>query len=296
MSNTSPSSWQQLVIETQGENAEALCEQLSECGALSVTLVDLQDEPLFQQALNETPLWQQTGIKALFSETADLATLVAQLDKPQHFQYRIEHLKEQDWVHQTQQHFPPQCFAEKLWVFPSWHEELKPEPYLNIDPGLAFGTGSHPTTALCLTWLAEHPPIDLSIIDYGCGSGILSLAALALGAQSVWAVDHDPQALTATHNNANLNEMIQPEQLHIVSPETLPKQKADLIIANILANPLIELAPTLMNHAADHTTLLLSGLLNTETDRVLNAYAPHFTLAEAREQENWMCLVLARKY
>lgn len=284
--------WSQLIINTSAEHADALSEQLMELGALSVTLIDTEDEPLFQCELNETPLWQHTSIKALFSETDDLEIIKRNLKQTTEAVIQVERVEDEDWVRKTQAHFPPQCFADHFWVLPSWHTETSKQCYIKIDPGLAFGTGTHPTTTLCLTWLAENPPTHLTVIDYGCGSGILSLAALALGAKTAWSVDHDPQAIRATQNNAALNPSIQAEQLQVVSPEDMPEITADIIIANILANPLIELAPTLIKHATPKTTLILSGLLETEIERVTDAYAEHFTVTDMKKREGWAALIL----
>lgn len=291
-------SWQQLDITTEPEHAEALADLLHECGALSVSFKDAGDQPLFQLTPEETPLWSHTQLIALFSQDQDLQTVIKTLREQPPFAIldcKISHLEEQDWVRQTQKNFPPQCFSEKLWIIPSWcnHAHYN-SPKIIIDPGLAFGTGTHPTTALCLKWLAAHAPKNLTVMDYGSGSGILALAALALGAKRVYAVDHDPQALEATQNNATLNHF-RPNALHVCLPEDVPTLKANLIIANILSQPLIELAPKISALAHRNATLLLSGLLTTEIDAIATAYASRFKVASASVKEEWAAVVLTAK-
>ncbi len=278
----------QLVIQTSAEQANQLSDFLAEEGALAVSLADAGDQPLFQEKLNETPLWRSTQINALFAEDFPLKQLIQNLEKlfsaPVH--YQIESIVEQNWVEKTQENFPARCFANRLWVVPSGVA-------LRINPGLGFGTGAHPSTALCLEWLAQQPLAHKTVIDYGCGSGILGLGALALGAEKVWAVDHDPQALTATRNNAELNSFAE-AVLSIVLPEQLPQIQADIILANILANPLCELAPQLISYLAPHGQLVLSGFLAEEIERIVNAYSPALELTSSASQENWIRLVFCR--
>lgn len=287
--------WLRLIITEVRENADFISDFLFERDALSVTLEDAGVEPLFQEGLNETPLWKNTQIHALFAEHAPVSAVMdelsAALSKP--LDYQIEHVEDQDWVQVTQQNFPAQLFANRLWILPSWQspDALTSGVILRINPGLGFGTGTHPTTSLCLNWLAQQDLTNKTVIDYGCGSGILGLAALALGAKQVWAVDHDPQALIATQNNAELNHF--PDAaLNIVLPEQFPNVQADIILANILANPLCELASQLTRHLAPHGQLVLSGFLVEETERVARAYQPALQTIDAATQDNWVRLVL----
>src|SRR3990167_6340860 len=197
--------WQQLEITTHANYAEEIADLLNEHGALSVSFNDAGNQALFQLTPDDTPLWSQTKITALFLQTVNIELILQHIKQSTShtmMDYQISTLQDQDWVRQTQQNFPPQCFSEILWVIPSWcNSNHYGNHTIKIDPGLAFGTGTHPTTALCLEWLAQHPPRDMTVIDFGCGSGILSLAALAMGAKEVYAIDHDPQALQATKNN-----------------------------------------------------------------------------------------------
>ena len=255
-----------------------------------MSLEDGGDQPLFQEMLNETPLWKDTQIHALFDESIPLdkilQELTAVLESP--IDYKIETVIEENWVEKTQQSFPARCFANRLWVVPSGI-------VLRINPGLGFGTGAHPTTSLCLEWLAMQDLNDTTIIDYGCGSGILGLAALTLGAKKVWAIDHDPQALLATRNNAELNHFAD-TTFSILLPEQLPQIQAEIILANILANPLCELAPKLINHLAPQGKLVLSGFLVEEKERIINAYCPSLQVIETTIQDNWLRVVLAKTH
>lgn len=262
--------------------------------ALSVGLVDAGDQPLFQEGLYESPVWKKIRINALFAEKnqalAAIETLKTVLDRK--FEHELEEIQQQNWVQLTQRQFSPRCFADRLWIVPAWEEgDSFSGAVLRIEPGLGFGTGSHPTTALCLDWLAQQELSGKTVLDYGCGSGILGLAALTLGAQAVWAIDHDPQALAATGNNAALN-LFSEDALHIVFPEQLPNIKADIILANILANPLCELAPHLIERLQPSGVLVLSGFLEKETDRVIEAYQPILQLIDKQIRDDWVRAVL----
>ncbi len=333
-----------LIINTD-DHIEWISDFLSAYQALAVSLQDAGEQPLFQEALNEAPLWKNTQVQGLFAEhhqaQAVIQALQTALQKV--LTYQIDSVPDQDWVQVTQNQFPPRCFANRLWVLPAWQEDFNNYPgiILRIEPGLGFGTGAHPTTGLCLNWLAQQNLQNKTVIDYGCGSGILSLAAMALGARSVWAVDHDPQALIATTDNAKLNHFspfplstasmasclypafggadarneggalraappydppwrkessLQRELLGIypVLPEQLPEIKADIILANILANPLCELAPKLMQHLNSGAFLVLSGFLSSELDRVAAAYQPPLQQFCLDMQEDWVFIVLKR--
>ncbi len=293
-------SWQQLAIVTKAEHADDIADFVTALGAVAVTLQDAADEAQFQLDPEHTPLWPRTVVVGLFELDNDVPAILARLKQmiPNDAieSEAFEVIEEQDWVRITQQHFKPQSFADKLWVYPSWLEP--PEPHdgktiLKLDPGLAFGTGTHPTTSLCLGWLAEHAPEGLRVIDYGCGSGILALASLKLGAADTWATDHDEQALLATEQNAQLNT-IDNKQLHIATPETLPAEPADLVLANILANPLVELAPKLTSLVKPGGTLLLSGILAAEESLVKTAYEPSFKFNATQELDGWLLLTGVR--
>ncbi len=278
-----------LIIDASATEADDLADLLTEQGAEAVSLEDGGNQPLFQEKLHETPLWNQTQIQALFSEKTDITKIISELIKIGFTQlnYRVESLVEENWVAKTQENFPVRCFANRLWIVPSG-------AVLRINPGLGFGTGAHPTTALCLEWLAQQELTGKTIIDYGCGSGILGLSGLALGAEKVWAVDHDPQALTATRNNTELNHF--PENaVAMVLPEQLPNLQAEIVLANILANPICELAPILISHLAPGGCLVLSGFLKNELEKVLAAYQPKLNLVATFCQDDWVMVILNGK-
>jgi ribosomal protein L11 methyltransferase len=278
----------QVIIQTTSNQAELISDLLIEQGALAASLADAGNQSLFQEQPQQTPLWENTQIKALFENDYPVADVIQHLEKllGLSLKYQVGEIAEQNWVEKTQQTFPARCFAHKLWIIPSGVT-------VRINPGLGFGTGEHPTTALCLEWLAQQELKGKRVIDYGCGSGILALSALALGAKKVWAVDHDPQALTATRNNAELNHFAA-DTLTITSPEQLPEIKADIILANILANPLQELAPKLISLLAPNGFLVLSGFFSTEVDAVVQAYQDHLTLESVIYNQNWSRVVLIK--
>lgn len=282
--------WLQLHIASNAEQADQLSDYLcNELGALAVTLNPADETPKFQLQPGDMPLWDQLIIVVLFEPETDPDHIMAQLPDCQLIHQEI--LIEKNWVHETQKNFPAKCFADKLWVLPSWDENHYPDPKIRIDPGLAFGTGNHPTTSLCLQWLADNPPTDLTVIDYGCGSGILSLAACTLGAKTVYAVDHDEQAVLATKQNAKLNTNIQ-QQLHVGSDAILPPNlQAELIIANILAESLLMLYPILLQHCRLNGTLVLSGLLESDYDKIIQCYQRSFSLIDKQLANEWLRLV-----
>lgn len=287
--------YQQITFIIEANLAEAVAQWLEENNALSVTFSEAENEPLFQVEVNEAPLWKQTKVSAFYSEDFAVTPVTNQLKKhfPELIQLSIALIEDQDWVRLTQENFPAQDYADNLWIIPSWE---KPESHcknvVRIDPGLAFGTGTHATTSMCLEYLATHPPKDLVVIDYGCGSGILALAALALGAKKVYAIDHDPQALEATQNNAELNCFVTKDNLIILGTNEIPKIKASLILANILAKPLISLSENIMNLSETNGTLVLSGLLFDEKQNVIDAYQSRCKLISAVKKEEWALLEL----
>lgn len=287
--------WLQLKFNAPSALAEALADRLTDAGALAVTLRDSHDEPLYEPAPGDTPLWTHTSVEGLFAADADIPAIVEQLHAQSGDEsvrdYTLEPLAEQAWERVCLDQFQPLDFGDTLCICPSW---LTPPDAtrvtLLLDPGLAFGTGTHPTTALCLEWLAQHPSTDLTVIDYGCGSGILALAAAKLGARSVYATDYDPQALTATRANAEKNAV----QLHTLAPEQLPALEADVLLANIIAQPLVMLAPLFAQHVRSGGQLVLSGILEQQADEVINAYLPWFSMVQKVQRENWMLLEALR--
>ncbi len=286
--------WQQLSLEAGDLDVEALSEFFSDQGAVSVTFIDAADQPLYEPDPGTTPLWSSTRVTALFESAADVASVKQQL-ATSFGTATLERLTDstiddQDWERVWLDQFRPMRFGNHLWVCPAGMRPPDDDQavIIDLDPGLAFGTGTHPTTALCLAWLDAHPPRDAAVIDYGCGSGILAIAALKLGAEAVWAVDIDPQALWASNENAERNQVA--ERLHTMLPDALPAQLCDLLLANILANPLLELAPQLAARVRPGGAVVLSGILEDQADCVHAAYARWFDMAPVQLNDGWACL------
>lgn len=276
-------------------DVELISERLEDQGALSITVVDQHDDAILEPGPGETPLWPTSIIQALFSDARDAqkawSTLGADFPTLTH---TLHEIPEQDWVRTCLDDVQPLPFGERLWVCPSWHTPPQTDAInLMLDPGLAFGTGTHPTTALCLTWLAHADLEAKTVIDYGCGSGILALAALKLGARHVHAVDLDEQALIATQSNAEKNH-IPSEKLSLSQPEKLT-QPVDLLLANILLAPLLTLESrfqALLNHQG---ILVLSGVLATQVEQLIQTYiTPDWLHLDTKIQGEW-ALVLFQK-
>lgn len=290
--------WIQLHLEVNADQAECLSNQLSEAGAAAVTLLDAADQPLFEPPPGAAPLWRQTRVSALFPADTNKDALLQVLKQnwaPEIFpSHRWEVLPEQDWERAWMAHFKPLRFGSRLWVCPSWLPPPDPEAInILLDPGLAFGTGTHPTTALCLEWLASANLGRARLIDYGCGSGILAIAALKLGAAAAVAVDHDPQALIATRTNAARNEVT--SQLQTLSPSELADIKADFLVANILAAPLLELAPRFAELVYPGAQLALSGITPHQVQPLVQAYNHWFTFEVPVVREDWALLTGYRR-
>lgn len=288
--------WFQLKIEhcPVGE-IEQFSEELEEYGALSIMLTDKNDNPVLEPEPGTTPLWPEVIIQALFSEALQAQHTRDQLAQSYpRLTLNLEILEDKDWERAWMDDFKPQRFGKRLWICPSWTAPPEPDAVnLMLDPGLAFGTGTHPTTSLCLTWLEQAELKEQSVIDYGCGSGILSLAALKLGAKEVYAVDIDQQALQATQNNA-LNNDIEKDKLLISFPDELD-QPVNLIIANILLAPLVTLKERFQNLIYPDGKLVISGLLEEQATILINAYESQFTLVGQENLNGWSLLIFARK-
>ncbi|MDF1684661.1 MAG: 50S ribosomal protein L11 methyltransferase [Legionellaceae bacterium] len=276
-------------------DVDIISEQLEEQGALSVTVVDQHDDPILEPGPGETPLWPTSIIQALFADAIEAQTAWEAL-APEYpnLTHTLQDIPEQDWVRTCLDDVQPQSFGERLWVCPSWHTPPEADVInLMLDPGLAFGTGTHPTTALCLTWLAHADLEAKAVIDYGCGSGILALAALKLGARHVDAVDLDDQALIATQSNAEKNQ-ISNEKLRLTQPEQLT-QPVDILLANILLAPLLSLEPRFQTLLNSHGVLVLSGVLATQVEQLIQAYtAPDWVHQDTQIQGEW-ALVIFKK-
>jgi ribosomal protein L11 methyltransferase len=288
-------SWLQLRLDCGKADAEALEEALLGAGALSVTLEDRAVEPMLEPALGTTPLWQAIRITGLFGADTDMQRVVDALGPlPAPAAPRIEILEDKDWEREWMQHYEPLRFGERVWICPSWKSPPDPDAVnLLLDPGLAFGTGTHPTTAMCLKALDARELRDCQVVDFGCGSGILGIAALRLGAARLLAVDNDPQALNATADNAQRNG-IDDTVLEIALPGRYKASswegQADLVLANILAGPLAALSDELCGFLRPGGELILAGLLESQADELIAHYAPRMTLRAINQQAEWVCL------
>ena len=290
--------WLHLIINSSRQSAETIEEALLDSGAVSVTFEDNADQPILEPALGETPLWQQTRITGLFDAgiSIDEVThlLAAQLGS-QLPDYRWSPLEDRDWEREWMQHYQPIRCGKHLWICPSWLAPPEPSSInMLLDPGLAFGTGTHPTTFLCLQWLDGIELAGKTVTDYGCGSGILAIAALLLGADSATCIDIDHQALLATTDNALRNKLA-PEKVLTYLPEQAPPIATDLVIANILAGPLVSLAPKLNALTLPGGALCLSGIIDTQADEVMSAYAPWFDFAHPASREQWVRLTAIKR-
>ena len=289
--------WWQVSYATDAEHAEDLSDLLSDLGAVSVTYADDADQPLFEPPPGATPLWRAVRVVGLFELDCDIdgvmAMVAARMGLVPLANDGIQLIADQDWTRAWLEHFKPMPFGSNLWVVPTAYEPPDPGAInLRLDPGLAFGTGTHATTALCLEWLADHPPAGAEVLDYGCGSGILAVAAVMLGARHAWAVDIDPQALTATRDNARLNHVADRIDTCLAKDYSAPA--ADLVIANILALPLCELAPLLARQVKSGGHIVLSGLLKEQFDQVWAAYSPYFDTPQRMERTDWCRIVAVR--
>lgn len=272
-------SWLQLKIDADKRLAPALEDLLETAGAGAVMMLDAADQPLLEPPPGATPLWDAIIVVGLFTADSEIDAVVEFLEGQlqQRLSYRVELLEDKDWERAWMDHYHPMRFGQRLWVVPSWTPPPEPDAInLLLDPGLAFGTGTHATTALCLEWLDSLDLKDKIVVDYGCGSGILAVAALLLGARKALCVDNDPQALIATRNNADRNGV--GDRIEVMMPEDVPAMQADVVVANILAGPLIQLAPALSRLTSPGGRIALSGLIRTQVEEVCAAYQPYYTL------------------
>ena len=288
------SQWIHLNIEASPQQIEHIEDAVLEAGAVSVTLQDAADQPILEPGVGETPLWDSCILTALFPASIDTHITEQQIQSNLPFSMRSswDLVEDKDWSQEWKKHFKPiACSDGRLWICPSWIDAPEPDAVnLRLDPGLAFGTGSHPTTMLCLNWLEKQTVEGKTVIDFGCGSGILGIAALLLGAEKVWAIDNDPQALLASRDNAERNG-IKDNRLITLLPEQIPAEaKADIMLANILAKPLIDLAQQISELTLSQGQLCLSGILSHQVDQVSGAYIDQFTFASPVIDDNWVQL------
>ena len=290
--------WQHLKIQIIPEHVDFIEPQLLAAGAVSITYLDAEDQPVFQEELDSTPLWDSLVLCALFEEDTELGELLSWLGGNASIVNRasleIEKIEDQAWERSWMDNFSAMQFGEKLWICPSWQEPPDPTATnIMLDPGLAFGSGSHATTALCLQWLATQDLQGKDIVDYGCGSGILAIAAALLDAQSVQGVDNDPQAVLATNDNCERNGLLQgrvgtflPEEYDSIStPESV-----DILLANILAAPLLSLASKFASLVKPKGSIILSGLLAEQADAITEVYSEWFEMSAAVQREDWIRL------
>lgn len=289
--------WLSITIETDCHHAEALADALLDAGALSASIEDADagtaaETPQFGEPGSvTTPGWERSRVIALLEENADADELIAACaplaglaDIPAYSRQTVE---EQNWVQLTQSQFDPIRVSGRLWIVPSWHQAPDPQAInLVLDPGMAFGTGSHPTTRLCLEWLERTVSPGVAILDYGCGSGILAIAAAKLGAGEVLGVDIDVQAVSAARSNAERNAVA--ARFDDSAKEI--KGQFDIVVANILSNPLKALAPAICSHVRAGGQLALSGILVEQADELIACYAPYLSLHVADTRDGWVCL------
>lgn len=289
--------WQQIkarITDTEAEQMEQLFQSL---GAVSVSFLDAEDEAVFQLEPGATPLWQQTLLSALFEQETPIEEILLTLKSASRLtdeDLLVETIEDQDWERAWMDEFKPMKFGERLWICPSW----TPPPdesavNVRLDPGLAFGSGTHPTTSLCLEWLDGEDIQGKTVIDYGCGSGILAIAAALLGAKRIIGVDNDPQAVTATENNRQENG-ISPDLLTAHLPGE-SHEPADIVIANILSGPLMELEPILSGLTKPGGKLVLSGLLNEQSRALIEAYNDDFDMEPPVVRDGWARIAGTRR-
>lgn len=285
--------WLSLKLAANQDEAEGLADALMDAGALSVSTEDRDagttaELPQFgEPGLDDPKAWNRNWVVALLDADADLPKLFARLGLPADHEHEIERVEEQDWVRLTQSQFEPIPISQRLWIVPSWHVAPDPEAItLVLDPGLAFGTGSHPTTRLCLQWLEANLAGGETVLDYGCGSGILAIAAVKLGAGKVVGVDVDAQAVTSSRDNAERNQV----QASFHLPDTAPNGQFDVLVANILTNPLKALMPLLAARVKPGGRIALSGILVEQAEEVMAIYGQAFAMRLWKEAEGWVCL------
>ena len=290
-------SWKQISFEVKKSETDLISEVLMGLGSLSITYSDALDDAIYEPPVGQTPLWDNVKVNALFPSEVNQKSIETSILDICNIIIDTVALKDRVWEEECQKDFPSMRFGKRLWVCPSWDTEsiLSNESIvIHMDPGLAFGTGTHQTTSLCLEYLDLNPPKDLHVIDFGCGTGILAIAAAKLGAKSVIAIDNDPQAVLSSKENIVKNKC---ENVisSIHSIEQKDGNQCDLLIANILANPLVELEPLFSNLVYSNGLLLLSGILKEQVDRVVNCYSVNFSNIQVVNKDEWFRISGKRK-
>ncbi|ABK38669.1 Ribosomal protein L11 methyltransferase [Aeromonas hydrophila] len=288
--------WIQIRINATAKTADKVSNMLLGRGAQAVTFMDAKDVPVYEPMPGETPLWGETEVMGLFDAETDPAPTIAFFQQifGEDVGYKVEQLEDKDWVREWMDHFHPMQFGERLWICPSWRDVPNPDAVnVMLDPGLAFGTGTHPTTALCLQWLDGLDLAGKTVVDFGCGSGILGIAALKLGAARVIGIDIDPQAIQASRDNAERNGVA--DQIELYLPADQPQDvEADVVVANILAGPLRELAPLIAGHGKAGSLMALSGVLESQAPELETIYGQWFEMDPTAVKEEW-CRLSGRK-
>lgn len=289
--------WIQIRINATAKTADKVSNMLLGRGAQAVTFMDAKDVPVYEPMPGETPLWGETEVMGLFDAETDPAPTIAFFQQifGEDVGYKVEQLEDKDWVREWMDHFHPMQFGKRLWICPSWRDVPDPEAVnVMLDPGLAFGTGTHPTTALCLQWLDGLDLAGKTVVDFGCGSGILGIAALKLGAARVIGIDIDPQAIQASRDNAERNGVA--GQIELYLPADQPQDvEADVVVANILAGPLRELAPLIAGHGKAGSLMALSGVLESQAPELETIYGQWFEMDPTAVKEEW-CRLSGRKH
>jgi len=270
---------------------------LDELEAVSISVEDAEDDPVFVEKVNATPLWPQITLSALFTEDIDIDGIQKNIEEALAAPVEIvkREVQDQDWQTKWMQNLKPLQFSERLWVCPSWM--TYPDPFavnIQLEPGLAFGTGTHPTTALCLQWLANYRLSDKTIMDFGCGSGILAIAAYYLGAKHIVAVDHDPQAIDATRLNADKNN-VDEEKLQLILADKPPQQLCDVVIANVLLQPLLLFCDDFSKVMSATSKIILSGILEEQLEQVKQMYQGKFKLDKIHVKKEWLLIEASLK-
>lgn len=280
--------WLQFSLKTNHDNLDAWSDALTEAGAVAISIENNMHDPIYELNPEHKPMWQEVQLISLFTEDEDPLViqkiLASSIDANSLSKGTWAKITEQNWVQKSQENMQPMLFGDNLWVCPSWCEIPNPNAInIMLDPEMAFGTGSHATTALCLEWIAQNVTTGNIVVDYGCGSGILGIAAAKMGATTVYATDIDPLALEVSENNAQKNDVT----LSTYLPEQMPAIKADVVIANILAMPLMGLAPTLVDLLKPGGTLVLSGILAEQTDMIQRHYSQWFKNIQINLKDEW---------